>query len=214
MSLFLIFACIVGAVLIVFQGIFEATLSFLKLPYVFIPLLLFFIVSFIYAVHDIKKYGLKLSKPTSRKEQLYAIIDNLKVYHKIIDNNPKIDLIIISETGFITLNLINIEGTIKKLEDGSLYYFKKGGKEGKINNFVLEIDEEINLLKEKLNINNIDKYLIRDKELICENNFAEGFNIKRIGEIFYELEKRKEIVFTKEEIDKIGELLGHGSNKD
>lgn len=207
MSLFLIFACIVGAILIVFQSLIETTLDFFKLPYVFIPILLFFIFAIIYAVRDIKKYGLKLSKPTSRKEQLYAIIDNLKVYHKIIDNNPKIDLIIISETGIVTLNLINIEGTIRKLEDGSLYYFKKGGKEGKINNFISEINEEINNLKEKLNIDNVDKYLIRDKELICENNFAEGFNIKRIGEIFYELEKRKEIIFTKEEIDKMGGII-------
>ena len=135
MTMFLVVACFIGAILIVFQSVFEAVIT----PYILFPLFIFFIIILLYSLKDLKKYGLKLSKRTTKKEQLYAIINNLKCYHKIIDDNEKIDLIVLLETGVIAINILNIEGTIEVLEDGTLYYKKKGGQEGKINNFIEEI---------------------------------------------------------------------------
>ena len=105
MTIFLVVACFIGAILIVFQSVFEAVIT----PYILFPLFILFIIILLYSQKDLKKYGLKLSKRTTKKEQLYAIINNLKCYHKIIDDNEKIDLIVLLETGVIAINILNIE---------------------------------------------------------------------------------------------------------
>lgn len=209
MTMFLVVACFIGAILIVFQSVFEAVIT----PYILFPLFIFFIIILLYSLKDLKKYGLKLSKRTTKKEQLYAIINNLKCYHKIIDDNEKIDLIVLLETGVIAINILNIEGTIEVLEDGTLYYKKKGGQEGKINNFIEEINSYVGMLKEKVGISEVEKLLITNNKLLYKENFAVGFEIKEISRVYYDLEKRKEILYTKEEINRMYELIKDGSNK-
>jgi len=209
MTIFLVVACFIGAILIVFQSVFEAVIT----PYILFPLFIFFIIILLYSLKDLKKYGLKLSKRTTKKEQLYAIINNLKCYHKIIDDNEKIDLIVLLETGVIAINILNIEGTIEVLEDGTLYYKKKGGQEGKINNFIEEINSYVGMLKEKVGISEVEKLLITNNKLLYKENFAVGFEIKEISRVYYDLEKRKEILYTKEEINRMYELIKDGSNK-
>ena len=209
MSIVLIIFCILGAILIVSQSLLEAILT----PYILIPIIIFVIMTILLSIRDLKKYGLRLREFASKKDNLYGIIDNIGVYHKIITNNEKIDLIVLLETGIITVNLLNIEGTIEVLENGDLFYYKKGGKQGKINNFLAEINEEVNKISGLINNKIDEKYLITNKNLIYKKHFAEGFNIKYIGQIFYELEKKKEKLYSKEDIDRMYEMINNGSNK-
>ena len=164
------------------------------------------------SIIDYKK-NKKAIKYTSKKEQLYSIINNTQKYHKIITDDKYIDLIFISSFGIMTINVLSIDGEIKLLDNNKLYYKEKGGKEGTIVNFLDKINEEVEHIKKVTNTNEIKKYLIVGKGKVSNDNFATGFNVKYISEIYYEIEKIKDNTYSNEDIDRMYELIDSGCNK-
>ena len=98
-------------------------------------------------------------------------------------------------------------------ENNKLYYKEKGGKEGTIVNFLDKINEEVEHIKKVTNTNEIKKYLIVGKGKVSNDNFATGFNVKYISEIYYEIEKIKDNTYSNEDIDRMYELIDSGCNK-
>ena len=130
-----------------------------------------------------------------------------------LETNKYIDLIFISSFGIMTINVLSIDGEIKLLDNNKLYYKEKGGKEGTIVNFLHKINEEVEHIKKVTNTNEIKKYLIVGKGKVSNDNFATGFNVKYISEIYYEIEKIKDNTYSNEDIDRMYELIDSGCNK-
>ena len=183
-SIVLFILCTLGAILIVLQSMMGAIVQL----YLWVPVVIMLLIAFIKSIIDYKK-NKKAIKYTSKKEQLYSIINNTQKYHKIITDDKYIDLIFISSFGIMTINVLSIDGEIKLLDNNKLYYKEKGGKEGTIVNFLDKINEEVEHIKKVTNTNEIKKYLIVGKGKVSNDNFATGFNVKYISEIYYEIEK-------------------------
>lgn len=207
-SIVLFILCTLGAILIVLQSMMGAIVQL----YLWVPVVIMLLIAFIKSIIDYKK-NKKAIKYTSKKEQLYSIINNTQKYHKIITDDKYIDLIFISSFGIMTINVLSIDGEIKLLDNNKLYYKEKGGKEGTIVNFLDKINEEVEHIKKVTNTNEIKKYLIVDKGKVSNDNFATGFNVKYISEIYYEIEKIKDNTYSNEDIDRMYELIDSGCNK-
>ena len=207
-SIVLFILCTLGAILIVLQSMMGAIVQL----YLWVPVVIMLLIAFIKSIIDYKK-NKKAIKYTSKKEQLYSIINNTQKYHKIITDNKYIDLIFISSFGIMTINVLSIDGEIKLLDNNKLYYKEKGGKEGTIVNFLDKINEEVEHIKKVTNTNEIKKYLIVGKGKVSNDNFATGFNVKYISEIYYEIEKIKDNTYSNEDIDRMYELIDSGCNK-
>ena len=207
-SIVLFILCTLGAILIVLQSMMGAIVQL----YLWVPVVIMLLIAFIKSIIDYKK-NKKAIKYTSKKEQLYSIINNTQKYHKIITDDKYIDLILISSFGIMTINVLSIDGEIKLLDNNKLYYKEKGGKEGTIVNFLDKINEEVEHIKKVTNTNEIKKYLIVGKGKVSNDNFATGFNVKYISEIYYEIEKIKDNTYSKEDIDRMYELIDSGCNK-
>ena len=207
-SIVLFILCTLGAILIVLQSMMGAIVQL----YLWVPVVIMLLIAFIKSIIDYKK-NKKAIKYTSKKEQLYSIINNTQKYHKIITDDKYIDLIFISSFGIMTLNVLSIDGEIKLLDNNKLYYKEKGGKEGTIVNFLDKINEEVEHIKKVTNTNEIKKYLIVGKGKVSNDNFATGFNVKYISEIYYEIEKIKDNTYSNEDIDRMYELIDSGCNK-
>ena len=207
-SIVLFILCTLGAILIVLQSMMGAIVQL----YLWVPVVIMLLIAFIKSIIDYKK-NKKAIKYTSKKEQLYSIINNTQKYHKIITDDKYIDLIFISSFGIMTINVLSIDGEIKLLDNNKLYYKEKGGKEGTIVNFLDKINEEVEHIKKVTNTNEIKKYLIVGKGKVSNDNFATGFNVKYISEIYYEREKIKDNTYSNEDIDRMYELIDSGCNK-
>ena len=207
-SIVLFILCTLGAILIVLQSMMGAIVQL----YLWVPVVIMLLIAFIKSIIDYKK-NKKAIKYTSKKEQLYSIINNTQKYHKIITDDKYIDLIFISSFGIMTINVLSIDGEIKLLDNNKLYYKEKGGKEGTIVNFLDKINEEVEHIKKVTNTNEIKKYLIVGKGKVSNDNFATGFNVKYISEIYYEIEKIKDNTYSNEYIDRMYELIDSGCNK-
>ena len=207
-SIVLFTLCTLGAILIVLQSMMGAIVQL----YLWVPVVIMLLIAFIKSIIDYKK-NKKAIKYTSKKEQLYSIINNTQKYHKIITDDKYIDLIFISSFGIMTINVLSIDGEIKLLDNNKLYYKEKGGKEGTIVNFLDKINEEVEHIKKVTNTNEIKKYLIVGKGKVSNDNFATGFNVKYISEIYYEIEKIKYNTYSNEDIDRMYELIDSGCNK-
>ena len=207
-SIVLFILCTLGAILIVLQSMMGAIVQL----YLWVPVVIMLLIAFIKSIIDYKK-NKKAIKYTSKKEQLYSIINNTQKYHKIITDDKYIDLIFISSFGIMTVNVLSIDGEIKLLDNNKLYYKEKGGKEGTIVNFLDKINEEVEHIKKVTNTNEIKKYLIVGKGKVSNDNFATGFNVKYISEIYYEIEKIKDNTYSNEDIDRMYELIDSGCNK-
>lgn len=207
-SIVLFILCTLGAILIVLQSMMGAIVQL----YLWVPVVIMLLIAFIKSIIDYKK-NKKAIKYTSKKEQLYSIINNTQKYHKIIIDDKYIDLIFISSFGIMTINVLSIDGEIKLLDNNKLYYKEKGGKEGTIVNFLDKINEEVEHIKKVTNTNEIKKYLIVGKGKVSNDNFATGFNVKYISEIYYEIEKIKDNTYSNEDIDRMYELIDSGCNK-
>ena len=207
-SIVLFILCTLGAILIVLQSMMGAIVQL----YLWVPVVIMLLIAFIKSIIDYKK-NKKAIKYTSKKEQLYSIINNTQKYHKIITDDKYIDLILISSFGIMTINVLSIDGEIKLLDNNKLYYKEKGGKEGTIVNFLDKINEEVEHIKKVTNTNEIKKYLIVGKGKVSNDNFATGFNVKYISEIYYEIEKTKDNTYSNEDIDRMYELIDSGCNK-
>ena len=207
-SIVLFILCTLGAILIVLQSMMGAIVQL----YLWVPVVIMLLIAFIKSIIDYKK-NKKAIKYTSKKEQLYSIINNTQKYHKIITDDKYIDLIFISSFGIMTINVLSIDGEIKLLDNNKLYYKEKGGKEGTIVNFLDKINEEVEHIKKVTNTNEIKKYLIVGKGKVSHDNFATGFNVKYISEIYYEIEKIKDNTYSNEDIDRMYELIDSGCNK-
>ena len=207
-SIVLFILCTLGAILIVLQSMMGAIVQL----YLWVPVVIMLLIAFIKSIIDYKK-NKKAIKYTSKKEQLYSIINNTQKYHKIITDDKYIDLIFISSFGIMTINVLSIDGEIKLLDNNKLYYKEKGGKEGTIVNFLDKINEEVEHIKKVTNTNEIKKYLIVGKGKVSNDNFATGFNVKYINEIYYEIEKIKDNTYSNEDIDRMYELIDSGCNK-
>ncbi|MCI5879227.1 MAG: hypothetical protein MRZ34_00355 [Bacillales bacterium] len=207
-SIVLFILCTLGAILIVLQSMMGAIVQL----YLWVPVVIMLLIAFIKSIIDYKK-NKKAIKYTSKKEQLYSIINNTQKYHKIITDDKYIDLILISSFGIMTINVLSIDGEIKLLDNNKLYYKEKGGKEGTIVNFLDKINEEVEHIKKVTNTNEIKKYLIVGKGKVSNDNFATGFNVKYISEIYYEIEKIKDNTYSNEDIDRMYELIDSGCNK-
>lgn len=207
-SIVLFILCTLGAILIVLQSMMGAIVQL----YLWVPVVIMLLIAFIKSIIDYKK-NKKAIKYTSKKEQLYSIINNTQKYHKIITDDKYIDLIFISSFGIMTINVLSIDGEIKLLDNNKLYYKEKGGKEGTIVNFLDKINEEVEHIKKVANTNEIKKYLIVGKGKVSNDNFATGFNVKYISEIYYEIEKIKDNTYSNEDIDRMYELIDSGCNK-
>ena len=207
-SIVLFILCTLGAILIVLQSMMGAIVQL----YLWVPVVIMLLIAFIKSIIDYKK-NKKAIKYTSKKEQLYSIINNTQKYHKIITDDKYIDLIFISSFGIMTINVLSIDGEIKLLDNNKLYYKEKGGKEGTIVNFLDKINEEVEHIKKVINTNEIKKYLIVGKGKVSNDNFATGFNVKYISEIYYEIEKIKDNTYSNEDIDRMYELIDSGCNK-
>lgn len=207
-SIVLFILCTLGAILIVLQSMMGAIVQL----YLWVPVVIMLLIAFIKSIIDYKK-NKKAIKYTSKKEQLYSIINNTQKYHKIITDDKYIDLIFISSFGIMTINVLSIDGEIKLLDNNKLYYKEKGGKEGTIVNFLDKINEEVEHIKKVTNTNEIKKYLIVGKGKVSNDNFATGFNVKYISEIYYEIEKIKDNTYSNEAIDRMYELIDSGCNK-
>ena len=207
-SIVLFILCTLGAILIVLQSMMGAIVQL----YLWVPVVIMLLIAFIKSIIDYKK-NKKAIKYTSKKEQLYSIINNTQKYHKIITDDKYIDLILISSFGIMTINVLSIDGEIKLLDNNKLYYKEKGGKEGTIVNFLDKINEEVEHIKKITNTNEIKKYLIVGKGKVSNDNFATGFNVKYISEIYYEIEKIKDNTYSNEDIDRMYELIDSGCNK-
>ena len=207
-SIVLFILCTLGSILIVLQSMMGAIVQL----YLWVPVVIMLLIAFIKSIIDYKK-NKKAIKYTSKKEQLYSIINNTQKYHKIITDDKYIDLIFISSFGIMTLNVLSIDGEIKLLDNNKLYYKEKGGKEGTIVNFLDKINEEVEHIKKVTNTNEIKKYLIVGKGKVSNDNFATGFNVKYISEIYYEIEKIKDNTYSNEDIDRMYELIDSGCNK-
>ena len=207
-SIVLFILCTLGAILIVLQSMMGAIVQL----YLWVPVVIMLLIAFIKSIIDYKK-NKKAIKYTSKKEQLYSIINNTQKYHKIITDDKYIDLIFISSFGIMTINVLSIDGEIKLLDNNKLYYKEKGGKEGTIVNFLDKINEEVEHIKKVTNTNEIKKYLIVGKGKVSNDNFATGFNVKYISEIYYEIEKIKDNTYSNEDIDRMYELRDSGCNK-
>ena len=207
-SIVLFILCTLGAILIVLQSMMGAIVQL----YLWVPVVIMLLIAFIKSIIDYKK-NKKAIKYTSKKEQLYSIINNTQKYHKIITDDKYIDLIFISSFGIMTINVLSIDGEIKLLDNNKLYYKEKGGKEGTIVNFLDKINEEVEHIKKVTNTNEIKKYLIVSKGKVSNDNFATGFNVKYISEIYYEIEKIKDNTYSNEDIDRMYELIDSGCNK-
>ena len=207
-SIVLFILCTLGAILIVLQSMMGAIVQL----YLWVPVVIMLLIAFIKSIIDYKK-NKKAIKYTSKKEQLYSIINNTQKYHKIITDDKYIDLIFISSFGIMTINVLSIDGEIKLLDNNKLYYKEKGGKEGTIVNFLDKINEEVEHIKKVTNTNEIKKYLIVGKDKVSNDNFATGFNVKYISEIYYEIEKIKDNTYSNEDIDRMYELIDSGCNK-
>ena len=207
-SIVLFILCTLGAILIVLQSMMGAIVQL----YLWVPVVIMLLIAFIKSIIDYKK-NKKAIKYTSKKEQLYSIINNTQKYHKIITDDKYIDLIFISSFGIMTINVLSIDGEIKLLDNNKLYYKEKGGKEGTIVNFLDKINEEVKKKKKVTNTNEIKKYLIVGKGKVSNDNFATGFNVKYISEIYYEIEKIKDNTYSNEDIDRMYELIDSGCNK-
>ena len=207
-SIVLFILCTLGAILIVLQSMMGAIVQL----YLWVPVVIMLLIAFIKSIIDYKK-NKKAIKYTSKKEQLYSIINNTQKYHKIITDDKYIDLIFISSFGIMTINVLSIDGEIKLLDNNKLYYKEKGGKEGTIVNFLDKINEEVEHIKKVTNTNEIKKYLIVGKGKVSNDNFATGFNVKYISEIYYEIEKIKDNNYSNEDIDRMYELIDSGCNK-
>ena len=207
-SIVLFILCTLGAILIVLQSMMGAIVQL----YLWVPVVIMLLIAFIKSIIDYKK-NKKAIKYTSKKEQLYSIINNTQKYHKIITDDKYIDLIFISSFGIMTINVLSIDGEIKLLDNNKLYYKEKGGKEGTIVNFLDKINEEVEHIKKVTNTNEIKKYLSAGKGKVSNDNFATGFNVKYISEIYYEIEKIKDNTYSNEDIDRMYELIDSGCNK-
>ena len=207
-SIVLFILCTLGAILIVLQSMMGAIVQL----YLWVPVVIMLLIAFIKSIIDYKK-NKKAIKYTSKKEQLYSIINNTQKYHKIITDDKYIDLIFISSFGIMTINVLSIDGEIKLLDNNKLYYKEKGGKEGTIVNFLDKINEEVEHIKKVTNTNEIKKYLIVGKGKVSNDNFATGFNVKYISEIYYEIEKIKDNTYSNEDIDRMYELIDSDCNK-
>ena len=207
-SIVLFILCTLGAILIVLQSMMGAIVQL----YLWVPVVIMLLIAFIKSIIDYKK-NKKAIKYTSKKEQLYSIINNTQKYHKIITDDKYIDLILISSFGIMTINVLSIDGEIKLLDNNKLYYKEKGGKEGTIVNFLDKINEEVEHIKKVTNTNEIKKYLIVGKGKVSNDNFATGFNVKYISEIYYEIEKIKDNTYSNEDIERMYELIDSGCNK-
>ena len=207
-SIVLFILCTLGAILIVLQSMMGAIVQL----YLWVPVVIMLLIAFIKSIIDYKK-NKKAIKYTSKKEQLYSIINNTQKYHKIITDDKYIGLILISNFDIMTINVLSIDGEIKLLDNNKLYYKEKGGKEGTIVNFLDKINEEVEHIKKVTNTNEIKKYLIVGKGKVSNDNFATGFNVKYISEIYYEIEKIKDNTYSNEDIDRMYELIDSGCNK-
>ena len=103
-SIVLFILCTLGAILIVLQSMMGAIVQL----YLWVPVVIMLLIAFIKSIIDYKK-NKKAIKYTSKKEQLYSIINNTQKYHKIITDDKYIDLILISSFGIMTINVLSIE---------------------------------------------------------------------------------------------------------
>ena len=78
-SIVLFILCTLGAILIVLQSMMGAIVQL----YLWVPVVIMLLIAFIKSIIDYKK-NKKAIKYTSKKEQLYSIINNTQKYHKII----------------------------------------------------------------------------------------------------------------------------------
>ena len=102
-SIVLFILCTLGAILIVLQSMMGAIVQL----YLWVPVVIMLLIAFIKSIIDYKK-NKKAIKYTSKKEQLYSIINNTQKYHKIITDDKYIDLIFISSFGIMTINVLSI----------------------------------------------------------------------------------------------------------